>query len=498
MNTPFFTTTYRSAKWKAGSCLFLTIIADFLFFNHHIGWTAGLFIWFALGCMVLHNAHILRTPLGKTLTLLLIGQSFILIENPNPLSVTLTLCGCVALGIISRHSAYQKVSSWLAALCFFFLDGTIRIGNDMHVLYNLKRHKKNSGTCVRWLKNWSLPLLSIGIFTTLFTQANALLSQWTNLIEFGFLWRNISIARVCFWGWMFCIAWIFIRPRISHYLPKAKPVNATTNNKPNTPLDWLFSYDAVLRALIVCNGMFLFQTGTDMIYLWGGVTLPEGVSHAEYAQRGAYPLIFTVLLAAAFVLIALRKGSPTEKSTVIHGLIYAWIGQNILLVCSAMLRLKLYVDVYSLTQLRLAAFIWMATICGGLTLIIIRMVKQRSSTWLINWNTILSLYVLYLCSATDMNKIIADYNVAHCRETTHNGAFIDMQYMSRLGTSALPALQTLLPHLSDRSERYVKVKNLITTLSEEMDYQESNWRAWTWRNHRLYDQYLLNTNTNNE
>ena len=48
------------------------------------------------------------------------------------------------------------------------------------------------------------------------------------------------------------------------------------------------------------------QTGLDLAYLWGGLALPDGMSHAEYAHRGAYPLVVTALLAAGFVLIAMR------------------------------------------------------------------------------------------------------------------------------------------------------------------------------------------------
>ena len=60
------------------------------------------------------------------------------------------------------------------------------------------------------------------------------------------------------------------------------------------------------RSLILFNALFALQTGLDLAYLWGGANLPDGMSHAEYAHRGAYPLIATALLAAGFVLIAMR------------------------------------------------------------------------------------------------------------------------------------------------------------------------------------------------
>ena len=74
----------------------------------------------------------------------------------------------------------------------------------------------------------------------------------------------------------------------------------------------LFGKAAILRSLIVFNLMFAVQTMLDAAYLWGGVALPDGMSYASYAHRGAYPLIVTALLAAGFVLVAMRPGSATS------------------------------------------------------------------------------------------------------------------------------------------------------------------------------------------
>ncbi len=119
------------------------------------------------------------------------------------------------------------------------------------------------------------------------------------------------------------------------------------------------------RSLILFNALFALQSGLDLVYLWGGANLPDGMSHAEYAHRGAYPLIVTALLAAGFVLVAMRPGGPAEQSRLIRPLVLAWIAQNILLVISSIFRLDLYVAAFSLTYLRLAAFIWMLLVADG-------------------------------------------------------------------------------------------------------------------------------------
>ena len=124
----------------------------------------------------------------------------------------------------------------------------------------------------------------------------------------------------------------------------------------------LFGVRAISRSLILFNTLFALQSTLDLAYLWGGASLPDGMSHAEYAHRGAYPLIVTALLAAGFVLIAMRPGGPAEHSRLIRPLVLVWTAQNILLVVSSIFRLDLYVAAYSLTYLRLAAFIWMVLV----------------------------------------------------------------------------------------------------------------------------------------
>ena len=78
--------------------------------------------------------------------------------------------------------------------------------------------------------------------------------------------------------------------------------------------EWAFTKEAVLRSLVIFNVMFACQTFMDMNYLWGGGQLPEGITYAQYAQKGAYPLIVTALLAALFVLISQNSGKEIAGS----------------------------------------------------------------------------------------------------------------------------------------------------------------------------------------
>lgn len=227
----------------------------------------------------------------------------------------------------------------------------------------------------------------------------------------------------------------------------------------------------------------------DGIYLWGHVALPANMTYAAYAHRGAYPLIATALLAAAFVLAAMRPGGAAEKSSVIRPLVYLWVGQNVLLVASSILRLDLYVDIYTLTYWRIAAFIWMGLVALGLILIVARIVLNQSNRWLVGANPITLTIVLYGCSLMNFDAFIADYNVAHSQEMTGKGGQIDFNYLFALGPQALPAINRAIAlrdrideaqHVSHRGALVPRRDGLV-----EQQRRDLAWRTWGFRSWRL-------------
>jgi hypothetical protein len=136
----------------------------------------------------------------------------------------------------------------------------------------------------------------------------------------------------------------------------------------------------------------------------------------------------------------MKPGGPAERSGVIRPLVYLWVGQNVLLVASSILRLDLYVQIYLLTWWRIAAFIWMLLVAFGLLLIVTRIVLNRPNEWLVRANLMTLTATLYVCSLVNFPALIAEYNFGHSREVTGKGIQIDMNYLLHLGPQALPAI----------------------------------------------------------
>jgi hypothetical protein len=158
----------------------------------------------------------------------------------------------------------------------------------------------------------------------------------------------------------------------------------------------------------------------------------------------------------------------------------------VLLVLSSMLRLDLYVEVYSLTEWRCAAFVWMLLVVVGLVLIVARIVLNRSNGWLVWANAAMLALTLYVCSLVDFSGMIARFNVMHSREVAGAGEPIDMAYLYRLGPAALPALDLLAAKVNASGQRPPdSLSNCRRSLVLRHAMSMADWQTWTFRGYRL-------------
>jgi hypothetical protein len=363
------------------------------------------------------------------------------------------------------------------------LRGPFQLAGDLFgALRNMKRWTPEwLGSLVAWI----IPLSVFTIFLALFSSANPLIENRLMQIDLRALLNLLDPWRIWFWALVACAIWPLLRRRIRRKpAPPGEPRTAIAAE--SSDLDYLLGAQAVTRSLILFNALFALQTVLDLTYLWGGAALPAGMSHAEYAHRGAYPLIATALLAAGFVLIAMRPGGPAQNSKLIRPLVLVWTGQNVLLVISSILRLDLYVAAFSLTYLRLAAFIWMGLVAAGLLLMLIQIFLRKSNSWLVSANAATLALVLYGCCFIDAPLLVASYNLQHCREIGGAGPAIDRRYLRSLGPKALPALEAHMAQLPLLGAIVADNRDSLHSVN-----RSANWRAWGFRTWRL-ERYLAN------
>ena len=461
-------------------------LADWLFYGWRIGISLALFLAvLGIAGVAGNRVHAAR-KIQMVMAALFVAGLLALIEDVNALSVTVAALA-TALFIIVITA--REASSWpwrmLEAATIPFRGPFQLVADLFKALQSMK------GRVPEWLSMgslvaWIVPLAACFVFFSLFASANPLIEYRLQQIDVRAIFNLLDPTRIGFWILLVCAIWPLLLRRAPGMRVWEVESRVTADN---SDLEHLFGVQAVTRSLILFNALFALQSALDLTYLWAGASLPDGMTHAHYAHRGAYPLIVTALLAAGFVLIAMRPGGPAEQSRLIRPLVLLWTGQNVLLVISSIFRLDLYVAAYSLTNLRLAAFLWMVLIAVGLLLMLIQIKLKKPNSWLVTANAVSLALVLYGCCFINAPRLIAAYNVEHSREIDGVGSKLDLKYLFSLGPQVLPVLESRLQHIPALQPYVAGFRS-----DQDIDAERrgpANWRGWGFRTWRL-ERYLAN------
>lgn len=495
----------RSIIWNertvaAGAVLTaILVLSDGLFFQHQPGVSLTLFFLAMIVGVVALMARALRSARAWALLVVAVLAALPFAEFANLAWFPFAL-GAVSLLTLELSGLLGRFEDWLGPVIRFVVLSPFRGIVDTITLLSEAGEQKLGGRFIRLALVWIVPIACAAVFAFLFVSANPVLDDVVRMIRLDELLKLLNPERVLLWGFIGAIAWPVLMPRL---LPWS-PTEQWQGPLQPQPESLLFGTQAMRNSLVVFNGLFAVQTVLDLLFLWGGVRLPDGLTYADYAHRGAYPLIATAILAGAFVLVAMRKNGPAEKSDLIRTLVYIWIAQNVWLVISSILRLELYVEAYGLTEMRIAAGIWMALVAVGLVLIVVKIVGGYTNRWLVMANLTALMLTLWGVSSLNFPATIAKFNVEHSYEVTGKGEGLrlDAYYMGDLGPQAIPALDEFLLTEKYADADLVKTIGLLRdneadsvirrdiskgyTWSEPVPF---DWQSWTWRDERLL-QYL--------
>ncbi|AIC31900.1 hypothetical protein IE4771_PE00677 (plasmid) [Rhizobium etli bv. mimosae str. IE4771] len=484
--------TIKRGSRRTLALLALVALADFLIFGQELG--INLFLFALAVCAGILFSARRRPQFSMAASLLgsLVLASAPLVEAPSFTGLVLCLGALMSVALVCARLMPRRLTDLPLVFFRFAVVIPLRLGESVRKYFATPAKRFSFAVVRQGVGLWVMPVIFAAIFISLFAAANPLIEIALRSIDFAVLLQFLDLWRIGFWIMTAIVVWAMLRPRLKR---RAARSQAGRSFMIVPARNALLGHASLLRSLVLFNAIFAVPTLLDLVYLWGGADLPEHMSHAEYAHRGAYPLIATALLAAGFVLIAMRRGGPGDHSALIRGLVHAWIGQNVLLCLSSMLRLGLYVEVYSLTELRVAAGLWMGIVAIGLVLILLRILFNRSNAWLIAANLASLLLVLYISSFIDFPAFIARFNVAHSQEISQEGPPLDLDYLSSLGPSVIPALdryiQMLPDHLIDKRSEAVTLRYY---LSKNFQMRRRGWRNWTFRSARL-ESYLLSSTT---
>lgn len=468
----------RTFAAKLAGAALLVILAHQLFYGREPGWTLGAF---AFGWCVLLGAAVPAMRRAAPATLLALAALFalVLVDDPNPLG-WLLFWGAISSAALVLRRRFRDAAGWALDLALHALASITRPFRDAaRLLGSAHRDGSDRGAVIRIL---AIPLLGSVLFLALFGMANPLVGTALGAILPTSLWD--VAGRLIFSAIVFALIWPSFRPHVHAAIPLPPFTHGTALPSLSTA--------SLMLSLAAFNAVFALQNGLDLVFLWSGAPLPDGVTLAEYAHRGAYLLIVTALLAGLFVLVALAPDSAAARRPAVRRLLVLWLAQNVLLVASSMIRLFDYILAYSLTELRLAALAWMALVATGLVLIGWRLLAGRSARWLVNANALAALVTLVAADVIDLGAVAARWNVDHARRADQ----LDLCYLAHLGPSALLPLIDLEHRaaaiLRDRT-RYLRLE-----IQADLAATQHDWHQWTWRGARRLAAARVRTGTGSE
>lgn len=444
-------------------------LADWLLFRSEgPGANLGLFALAWVAAAAVATPAVRCDPVGRWA--LLAAFAFAALQIERPTVIGWMMFG-IALGVAAmapRAGRADDAWRWTQRILVQGLKGIVGPLLDLGRLQNPKLRRRAPQLRVAALSA-VLPAAGGLVFLALFAMANPMIEQALPVLDLP----SLDPGRVFFLGVVLLAVWGILRPRFLRR-PRRLPEASGDLDLPGvTP-------GSITASLTVFNAVFALQNGLDLAFLWSGASLPEGMTYAEYAHRGAYPLVATALLAGLFVVVFLRPGSATAGSPLVRRLVAFWVAQNLFLVASTVLRTLAYVDAYSLTALRIAALAWMGLVAVGLGLVGYRLLRGRSASWLVNANVLAAGVVLAGCAVVDLSAVAAAWNVRHARDVGGRGAPLDVCYLLGRGEPSLVSLVELerrpIPYELRRRVHAGRV-----AMQERVRARQSHWRTWTFR-----------------
>ncbi len=231
-------------------------------------------------------------------------------------------------------------------------------------------------------------------------------------------------------------------------------------------------------ALSLLDALFLSFVLVQVRYLFGGLAQVETFGYSEYARRGFFELVWVAGLTLPLLLLAhwaLRKDRRAER------LFARLAGVLVLLLfvvmASAVLRLRLYVEDSGLTELRIQAAVlmaWLAVVLVWFAATVLRGRRRRFAFGALatGFATIVVLDVL------NPDALVVQTNAANGHLTQYLGTRDGDHYLASFSADATPAIVAALPEMSppDRVQVEAKLRAHWASPVESDD----DWRSFNW------------------
>lgn len=458
----------------------LTLLLDFLLWSSHLGGSAiavAITLLAAAFAIAARN-HPRRLPVYIALVAASAVQALVELK-PSTIAVSIILL----LGIVGEgHFAHLTtlVARWIEALSAFVFPfpGWLRVRALCPDPAEMRAGTGRQVARVWRVGQIALPALVLAaVFTGFFAQGNAVFRQlvgdaYRHCIDWLFS-IDLSFGRFAFWLLVFTFLLSLLRPVRSGVGAWVAQCRLPRWERADASLGWWQS----VSVLGVLNILFCYVNTIDVVYLWAHASLPVGVNRSDFLHEGVQSLTIAVLLSAA-ILVVLFQQKLADGSRTLQVLATAWVLQNLIVIAGVFVRLKIYVDDYDLSLLRVGVALFLVLVVTGYLLLTVYFWHGKGLEWLLRANILATFALFFIVQFVDLNAAVAHYNVA--RWVRPGARLGDVAYLASLGHSAWPSMIELRQKREQYSVDLIALMKRATA-EAKAELEVKDWRRWELR-----------------
>jgi hypothetical protein len=318
----------------------------------------------------------------------------------------------------------------------------------------------------------AVPILLL--FGALFVSADAVFEKFVSSafhIDADNLFSHLAISGLCAWLVAGILRAMMLREQVESITPP--PVI-------RRPLLGMVEMGI---AMGLVNLLFLCFVLIQVRYLFGGAALVHartGLTYSEYARRGFFELVTVATLVLPLLLLAhgqVDSSIPAHRRTyrVLAGIQIALL---LVVMASAVQRMRLYQSGYGLTELRfyVTAFMgWLAVVFGWFCATVLRGRRARFA-----YGALISAFcAVGLLHALNPDAVIVQSNV----RLAEAGHAFDSRYAVSLSADSVPTLVAELSGLASTQRADTSAR----LLSRWAPGNKEDWRVWNWSRKQAKD-----------
>jgi signal transduction histidine kinase len=354
----------------------------------------------------------------------------------------------VALVALLLSTLFLRDAAWITILCLLAALGlvTVNVTGARSVLAVLGsaasvpiaglrglpwlgrslRPNHRMHTWVPVVRTVVVSVILLVVFGALFASADALFATWVDALTPDITWNDLP-ARFALGVF---IAGVTLAAAYVSLAPPALEKLQLPARRSRRDFEWLapvLVVDAVFAVFLVAQAAALFG-GHDYLRETTGLT------YAEYVHEGFGQLTVATVLTLTVIAWAARKAEPGSLRNAALG---ALCVMTLVVVVSALYRMRVYEEAYGFTQLRLLVSVFEGWL--GVVVLLVLATGLLGGRWLVPVALRIGAAALLGLALINPDLYIAEHNLARDDATVP----VDYEYLGDLSADAYPALVRL-------------------------------------------------------